>query len=204
MTGRQTDEKLRSAFKKMNRFMILMWRWGWGPLINACPPVTGRILVVGQTGRKSGLRRLTPLNYVEAGEDIFVMAGFGPAADWYRNVIANPKVEIWLKDGWWEAEAVDVNDSPQRLQLVRSLMVASGIVAPLMGLDPRRMSDAELVAATPEYRLVRLNRTAARTGPGGPGELSWIWPLVAFLLLGWLLLRPRRAPCCSKEPGMGE
>lgn len=201
MTSRETDEKLRSAFKQMNRFMILMWRWGWGPLINACPPVTGRILVVGQTGRKSGVRRLTPLNYVDVGDDIYIMAGFGSAADWYRNILAHPKVEIWLKDGWWEGEAADANDSEQRLQLVRALMVASGIVAPLMGLDPRRMSDAELAAATQEYRLVCLRRTAARTGPGGPGELSWIWPLAVFGLLGWLLFRPYR---CTKRSAVGD
>ena len=41
------------------------------------------------------------------------------------------------------------------------------------------------------YRIVRIRRTEARTGPGGPGEFAWIWPL-ATMALGFLLPRRRK------------
>jgi hypothetical protein len=39
------------------------------------------------------------------------------------------------------------------------------------------------------YMLVRIRREAARTGKGGPGDLAWLWPLAALLLLPLALRR---------------
>jgi deazaflavin-dependent oxidoreductase (nitroreductase family) len=36
------------------------------------------------------------------------------------------------------------------------------------------------------------NRTEPVTGPGGPGDLAWVWPLATFIMLGLLLRRRRR------------
>jgi hypothetical protein len=38
------------------------------------------------------------------------------------------------------------------------------------------------------YCLVRIQRSAAQTGPGGPGDLAWVWPAATFVLLGVLLM----------------
>jgi hypothetical protein len=53
------------------------------------------------------------------------------------------------------------------------------------------MTDEALKAETTEYCLLHIRRTEARTGPGGPGELAWIWPLAAMILLPLVLLRRR-------------
>ncbi|MBK7622453.1 MAG: hypothetical protein IPJ14_07245 [Kineosporiaceae bacterium] len=50
-------------FRYLNRFMVMMWRLGLGRLVNVWPRGSGRMLVLGDTGRRSGLRRWTPLNY---------------------------------------------------------------------------------------------------------------------------------------------
>ncbi|KPL80485.1 hypothetical protein, partial [Levilinea saccharolytica] len=72
----------------------------------------------------------------------------------------------------------------------------SGFAAPLAGIHPLTDTDEALQANTADYRLVRIRRSAARTGPGGPGELAWLWPLMVFFLapltLYLLLTRPRR------------
>jgi hypothetical protein len=42
---------------------------------------------------------------------------------------------------------------------------------------------------------VRIHDTAPRTGPGGPGDLVWMWPVAATKLAvigAWLLLRRKR------------
>lgn len=190
------EQNLRQGFKSFNQFMLLLWRLGLGSWLNAWPEVGGRIMVITHTGRKTGLRRRTPVNYVPLAEDLYCTAGFGPGSDWYRNILTNPQVEVWLPNGWWQATAEDVSESPARLAILRQVLVASGFAARSMGIDPLTASEEELQAATADYRLVRIHRTAPCTGPGGPGDLAWIWPLATHLLVLLLLLRrgprPRR------------
>ncbi len=185
----QAIQQMRTGFKILNRFMLLMWRLGLGRDINALPRWVGRIMVIAHKGRKSGIRRLTPVNYMVLDGEIYCMAGLGSIADWYRNILADPNVEVWLPDSWWDGIAEEVNEPENRLSYVRQLCIASGFAAPLFGINPRTISDAELAAVTADYRLLRIRRTAPRTGPGGPGDLAWVWPYATFFLLGVLLFR---------------
>jgi deazaflavin-dependent oxidoreductase (nitroreductase family) len=181
---------LRSAFRWLNRFMVPMWRLGFGGLLNAWPSVGGQLLVLVHRGRKSGREYRTPLNYAEVEGNVYCLAGFGAATDWYRNALAASSVEIWMPAGWWEAEAVDASNDPNRVSLMRAVLIGSGFATYVAGIDPRRLSDEELHQRTAGYRLLRLERTAGRTGPGGPNDLAWVWPLTTTFL-AWLLIRRR-------------
>lgn len=192
MIDSKTEEKLRAMFKQFNKFMLLMWRLGLGPWVNLWPEVGGRIMVVATTGRKSGQRRLTPVNYAVIEGDVYCTAGFGAIADWYRNIKANPKVEVMLPDGWWEGIAEEIKDVPHNLDTMRQVLIGSGFVAPMLGIRPKEISNAELEKITAGYKLVRIRRTAARTGAGGPGDLAWFWPAATFVLAGMMLLRKRK------------
>lgn len=150
----------RQFFKKFNRFMIWMWSHGFGSWVNAWPRPGGRVMMIYHRGRKTGLPRQTPVNYAVIDGDVYCTAGFGAVSDWYRNIRADPNVEIEMPDSRYTAIARDVSESPQRIPLLRQVLINSGIVAPLMGIHPKTMSDAELAAITPEYRLVRFVRQA--------------------------------------------
>jgi F420H(2)-dependent quinone reductase len=59
-------------------------------------------VLLTHTGAKSGRKRTTPLGYFTDGDDVVLIASRGgdrshPA--WYRNVTANPEVELWTKGG---------------------------------------------------------------------------------------------------------
>jgi deazaflavin-dependent oxidoreductase (nitroreductase family) len=57
------------------------------------------VLLLTATGRKSGQPRTTPLLYLRDGERLVVVAskgGFSTHPLWYRNVAANPHVEVEL------------------------------------------------------------------------------------------------------------
>lgn len=178
------EKQLQQTFKQFNKFMLLMWRLGLGQWINAWPEGIGRIMVITHTGRKSGLPRQTPVNYAIVDGEVYCTAGFGKTSDWFCNLKANPEVEIWLPDGWWAGVAEEVTDPTRRQQLLRAVVQNSGFAASVFGgFDPKTISDEELAKATAEYCVFHIRRTAARTGPGGPGELSWVWPLATFLLL---------------------
>ena len=185
------EEFLRQGFKYFNRLMLLFWRLGLGSAINGWPAVIGRIMVLTHTGRKSGRRRRTPVNYAEIDGDLYCTAGFGALSDWYRNLLANPAVEVWLPDGWWAGVAEDVTAQEYSLPILRQVLVNSGFAARAAGINPVTLNDDALRTATEEYRLIRIRRTEALTGPDGPGDLAWIWPWSTLLLAGLLLLRRR-------------
>jgi deazaflavin-dependent oxidoreductase (nitroreductase family) len=150
------DRRLRSFFRQLNRFMLWMWRVGLGRWINAWPAVGGRIMVVTHRGRRSGRLYRTPLNYAPVGEAVYCTAGFGSRADWYRNLIAHPHVEVWLPRERWSGMAEDVSNAPDRSLRLRQVLIASGFAAYLAGINPRRVEDEELEKRADGYRLVRI------------------------------------------------
>ncbi|MBI5670170.1 MAG: nitroreductase family deazaflavin-dependent oxidoreductase [Chloroflexi bacterium] len=190
----QTEQQLRQLFKVMNKFVILLWRLGIGPSMGMYPEKTGQFLVIVHTGRKTGKTRYTPVNYARVEGKLYVTAGFGEEAHWYKNITTNPNVEVWVDNERWGAVAEDVSDHPDRLPLLREVLKGSGFAAVLAGVNPRTLNDAELNAASEKYRLIHLRRCDARTGDGGPGDLVWVWPnvagiLLALALVGWLRRR---------------
>jgi deazaflavin-dependent oxidoreductase (nitroreductase family) len=188
----ETEQKFRQYFKSLNRFMLMMWRLGLGPWINIWPEVFGRIMVITHTGRVTGLRRQTPVNYEIVDGEIYCVAGFGPGADWYQNMIADPQVEVWLPDGWWKGVAEDVSDIENRLHIMRQVIIASGFAGRMFGLDANMMTDEELDRITDKYRLMCISRGEAQTGSKGPNDLAWVWPLATMILLPLVFCRRRR------------
>ncbi len=187
----RTLHDLRNFFRYFNRFMMLHWHLGLGRWINAWPAVLGRYMVIVHTGRKSGKARYTPVNYAEVDGEIYCMAGFGTISDWYRNITAHPEVEIWLPEGWWRGIAEDITDSPDRFRLLTQVLIGSGFVAPLVGIDPTTITEQEMRRAAEDYRLVHIRRIAPCTGAGGPGKWAWVWP-IATVLLALLAFRPHK------------
>lgn len=156
----------RLFFKRFNHLMVWWWNKGYAHWINAWPRPGGRVMMIHHRGRKTGLPRQTPVNYAIIDGVAYCTAGFGAVSDWYRNILANPQVEIELPNSRYPAVAEEVSEDPQRIPWLRQVLINSGIVAPLMGIRPKTMSDAALDAVTQEYRLVRFRKAAVS------GELS--------------------------------
>ena len=150
----QQLNSLRKFFHTMNRFMVFMWKIGMGKMINFWPAVVGRIMVIKHRGRKSGKEYLTPVNYAIVDGEIYCLAGFGSTSDWYRNMMVNPKVELWLPEGRRTACAEDISASPNRLFLLRQVIIASGFAGPTFGIDPKKVNDEQLDSVSKGYRLV--------------------------------------------------
>jgi deazaflavin-dependent oxidoreductase (nitroreductase family) len=185
-----SEDSLRGIFKAFNRFMLLLWRLGLGSWGNGTS-FGGSVMIIKHIGRKTGLTRHTPVNYATVEGDIYCTAGFGKVSDWYLNIMANPEVEVWLPDSRWTGIAEDVTDMEGNYQVFRQVLIASGFAGPLFGVNPKKLSDQDLLKLLESYRLIRIKRSNALTGPGGPGDLAWMWAAATFFLL-WVLLRRRR------------
>ncbi len=93
----------------------LLWRlFHFGPRIAyavGLGPLVGRfVLLLTTTGRKSGLRRVTPLVYERRGQTIFVASARGASADWLRNIQANPRVDVRMGARQFKGLAEVCND----------------------------------------------------------------------------------------------
>jgi deazaflavin-dependent oxidoreductase (nitroreductase family) len=85
MSTVQFDWAKMKNIQKIHRGLYAI---GLGPLI-------GRIiLLLTTTGRKSGKKRVTPLQYERIGDDYYLGSARGLKADWVRNIQVNPCVEV--------------------------------------------------------------------------------------------------------------
>ena len=72
------------------------------------------ILILTHTGRKSGSRYATPLQYEKIDGVYYVAAGRGPRADWYRNILYDPHVHVQVDRCEFDCVAEPVTD-PERV-----------------------------------------------------------------------------------------
>jgi deazaflavin-dependent oxidoreductase (nitroreductase family) len=147
-------DTLRKIFHAFNPLMILMWKLGLGRMINIWPSVIGRIMIIKHSGRKSGKEYLTPVNYAIVDGEVYCTAGFGSITDWYRNMLVNPNVELWLPEGRRNARTEDISDASNRLFLLRQVISASGFAGPLFGINSKKLNDEQLDTVSKDYRLV--------------------------------------------------
>ncbi len=104
-----------SSFKQTPKFLLrlfhfpprLLYALGLGPLVGNI------LLLLTTTGRKTGKRRVTPLQYEEIDGVIYLGAALGPQADWYRNIQADPHVEVRLKSRCIQGLAETITDPKQ-------------------------------------------------------------------------------------------
>jgi deazaflavin-dependent oxidoreductase (nitroreductase family) len=83
------------------------------------------VLLLATTGRHSGKRRITALGFGRDPADgsCTVAAGWTGGADWYRNAVVHPGVQIWLGKRWIDcrAEPIPPDESVQGYRRMRML-----------------------------------------------------------------------------------
>jgi len=91
--------------KNIQKIHRLLYAVGLGPLV-------GRIiLLLTTTGRKSGKKRVTPLQYELIGSDYYLGAARGLQADWVRNIQSDPHVNIRVGGKHIQGIAEVINDA---------------------------------------------------------------------------------------------
>lgn len=77
-----------------------------------------RIVLLTTTGARTGLRRTTPMMFHRDGGRLLVVAsnvGAPKHPDWYRNLVADPRVTVEVGDESYEAVAATLDDADRAL-----------------------------------------------------------------------------------------
>ena len=140
-------------------------------------PIAGWVLLLRVRGRKSGLVREIPLSYLVAEGSAWVMAGFGPRTQWYRNLLADPGVEVLLPGRAVRCVAEDVVDPVTRRRIIPNLVRVTGVPGYLTGCDPFRSPPERMIEVTAWVSLIRLRPVGEPlvAGPDDPSGLGWVW-----------------------------
>ena len=177
------------AFRVLNpKTTVPLIRAGLGAWMGT--PIGGWLMVVRVHGRKSGLPHDIPLSYYVEEGCAWVMAGFGPRTHWYRNILADPHVEIVLPGRPpMRAIAEEVRNREIRARILPRLYPATGVPGYLGGANPFRASAEQILEVTSWLPLIRLRPEGEPLipGPDDPGGTGWVWrQVVALTLTAWL------------------
>jgi deazaflavin-dependent oxidoreductase (nitroreductase family) len=130
-----------AKMKNVQKIHRLLYTIGLGPLVGRM------ILLLTTTGRKSGQKRVTPVQYEVIDGNYYIGSARGQEADWFRNIQANPRVEVRVKSKQFHGRAEAVTD-PARIAdfLEYRLQVHPHMVGQMMKMHglPRRPSRGQL------------------------------------------------------------
>jgi deazaflavin-dependent oxidoreductase (nitroreductase family) len=90
------------------RVIRALYAIGLGPLVGKL------ILLLTTTGRRTGLPRVTALQYEEVNGAILLGSSRGLQADWVRNLIAHPEVHVCVRSRRFSGRA-EVTSDPGRI-----------------------------------------------------------------------------------------
>jgi deazaflavin-dependent oxidoreductase (nitroreductase family) len=171
--------RTRRWFGLAARVPQVAWHLGLGPVV-------GRFFVVlTTTGRRSGRPRHTMTFYARSSDRIYVACLYGPASNWFRNLLANPICTVRTAAGVSSMSGRPVTSTEELAIAVSGGGVARRIMRVGYGRsDPRdafeRLRDTPLIALHPSSEL----------GPE-PLEPRWPWagPLIAAAVAAALTTR---------------
>jgi deazaflavin-dependent oxidoreductase (nitroreductase family) len=192
MGEKDLENQLRRVFFYLNKFfMVPLFRLGLGPLIGT--PFGGYIMVLKVVGRKTGKGRYAPVNYAIENGNVYCLAGFGNASDWYRNLLARPNIEAIMPGGAIAGTAETVDDPIERQRIIRRILINGGFAGFFYGYDPRAVSDERLERDTRDLPVIRIRPVGIGSGASDPGGWAWVTVLLAsFGLLAWLTRSKKR------------
>jgi len=178
---------LHRAFLGVNALFSPALERGFGVLFSN--PLTGYLVVLRTHGRRTGLIRDAPLGYVVLDGAIYCCAGFGESTAWYRNVLADPWVEVVLPGRTLRGVATPVTAPDEWIRAYRALIASLGVIGRLTVGEVRGLDDAGLLAAHGGIPLVRIVPSAFVPGSLDPGGRFWLVPWAAAVLAVVLFTR---------------
>ena len=166
---------LHAGLNTMNRYMsVPALEAGLGRYMSN--PLTGYLMIIGDA--------------------VYCLAGFGRQTNWYRNILADPHVEVILPSRAFSGTAEEVLDPQERLRVLPLLLRSMGAIAAMMGMgNPWSAAPGEIARKCEGMPLVRVRATGIAAGPDDFGG-SRTWATCPRPHT-----KPRRTCSATKPPG---
>lgn len=160
------------------------WRFGLGPVV-------GRyIMILTQIDHKTGNPTKTSTQFFEMNGIKYVVNLFGVQSQWYRNVLANPRVSVQTSDGTEQMVAVPISQDEELITIMEWLLNRNPkFLASFLhefGVQPSREN---ILQHKNDFIFLRFDPTSEPTPRGLEVDLAWIWPI---LLIWTNLVKPKR------------
>ena len=146
------------------RLAVPMLGAGFGSLV--VTDVTGSLLLLTTIDRVTGDAKRTPLGYAVVDGAVVVMSGSGPGAGWFRNAVADPRVEVVLPGTRLRGSASPVTDPARRRTALRALLDSMPVPSLMLGTHVADDPDLDELAA--RCPVLAITPTAVLPGPFDP------------------------------------
>ncbi len=178
-----SDSKWRKwAFKSP----LVLWRMGLGPIMGSI------FSLITVTGRKSGKPRHFLTEYYRDGDRLYVACAYGEKAQWYKNLMADPRATVQTWMGTERMKATLVTDGDEILKVVEGFRPRDPLTLhwyfEQKGIDLD--SSEDILANKDRVHFFRFEPTEDLTPLPLTVDLAWIWPLL--MLLGRQARKRRR------------
>jgi deazaflavin-dependent oxidoreductase (nitroreductase family) len=125
-----------------------------------------RFLYFSHRGRRTGRTRHTVVEVVRfdrAAPEATVIAGWGPASQWYRNLEAAPAEEVVIGRSRWSHPGHRFLDEPERESLLRSYAREHPLAAKELGraFGVSRLDEGEIAQLAERTRAVAFRPSVA-------------------------------------------
>jgi len=164
----------RRVMQMVYRLPIWLYRLGLGPLVGL------GFMILTTTGRKSGLPRRTAVEFHQHRGRKYVAVGW-TAADWYKNILANPVVTIQTAWGTERVRArrlATIEELREAWEVVQHSPILQSVIS-LVGL-----SWESFVAQQDRFIILTFDPTDEPTPPPLEADLRW----VSFVALSSIVL----------------
>ena len=181
-------DALRKFFKVLNKFfMVPMFRFGLGPVMTN--PFSGYIMVMKTIGRKSGKVRYAPVNYAIWKGSVYCISGGRELADWYKNLLAHPEIEVILPGGAIYGKVAAPYVGEDRLAIIHAVLKNAGFAGFFEGYNPWTISDVELEKKVADIPVIQISPIGIGNGAADPYGWAWIgWMIVLTLVIILLII----------------
>jgi deazaflavin-dependent oxidoreductase (nitroreductase family) len=145
---------MKKAFYRRSKIgPLTAYKLGFGPLIGKV------LLLLTTTGRKTGLARVTPVQYELIDGVYHIGAVFGTKTDWVRNIQAHPVVQVQVKNECFTGSAEVITDPDEIADFIEYRMKKRprmiGMIMKMDGFSANPSRD-ELVKYCQQLALVKI------------------------------------------------
>jgi deazaflavin-dependent oxidoreductase (nitroreductase family) len=175
----------RPWYRKAGRAPMWLWRLGLGPLVGQ------GFALLTTTGRRSGLPRTTMVAYLRGQERLYVVAVYGPGSQWFRNLVADPRVNVQTARG---SQAMLARRLTSDEDLRRAYTELRGRLDGLVDVGLAALGAPGGLQGLLDHReqilLVGLDPVGTPAPRAVTPDLWWVLPAAGLL---WILRRRRRS-----------